>query len=95
MTTVDPAIGGGIRSAAVDVSDHPAAGDRQVPEITLCPDGPMLVRGEVTLVDSDGAVIPRNRATIALCRCGRTALAPFCDGSHKLVRRPGAVNRQD
>ena len=55
--------------------------------ISLCPDGPMLVRGDLVLLDADGAEIPRNRATIALCRCGRTASTPFCDGSHKLVRR--------
>jgi len=57
--------------------------------ISLCLDGPMLVRGDLTLLDPDGREIPRNRSTIALCRCGRTAAAPFCDGSHKLVRRVG------
>ena len=57
--------------------------------ISVCPDGPMLVRGDVVLRDADGVEIPRNRSTIALCRCGRTASAPFCDGSHKLVRRIG------
>ncbi len=55
--------------------------------ITLCPDGPLLVRGPLTLLDADGAEIPRSRSTIALCRCGKSANTPFCDGSHKLVRR--------
>lgn len=55
--------------------------------ISLCQDGPMLVRGDLVLVGTDGVEIPRVRSTIALCRCGRTASAPFCDGSHKLIRR--------
>lgn len=54
-------------------------------EIVVCPDGPLLVRGEVTLVASDGAVLPRRRRTTALCRCGSSAIKPFCDGSHKVV----------
>jgi CDGSH-type Zn-finger protein len=57
--------------------------------ISLCPDGPMLVRGDLTILDGEGREIPKNRATVALCRCGKSALAPFCDGSHKLLRRPG------
>jgi hypothetical protein len=55
--------------------------------VTVCPNGPLLVRGDVTLLDADGEVIPRNRRTIALCRCGASARAPFCDGSHKVTRR--------
>jgi CDGSH-type Zn-finger protein len=60
--------------------------------ISLCPDGPMLVRGDLVLLDADGLEIPRGRSTIALCRCGRTASAPFCDGSHKLLRRVAAAS---
>jgi CDGSH-type Zn-finger protein len=51
--------------------------------VTLCPDGPLLVRGDVRIEDADGNVVPRHRATVALCRCGLSAVKPFCDGSHK------------
>ncbi len=54
--------------------------------ITVCPDGPLLVRGEFRIVDTSGAVIPQDRPTIALCRCGKSRIAPLCDGTHKLVR---------
>ncbi len=54
--------------------------------ITVCPDGPLLVRGDVRIVDATGAVIPANRPTIALCRCGKSPIAPLCDGTHKLLR---------
>jgi CDGSH-type Zn-finger protein len=36
--------------------------------------------------DQDGNEIELDRETIALCRCGRSRMRPFCDGSHKLVR---------
>ncbi|MFN8076720.1 MAG: CDGSH iron-sulfur domain-containing protein [Kineosporiaceae bacterium] len=54
-------------------------------QVVVCPNGPLLLRGDVRLVDADGKDIPRRRRTVALCRCGATGMAPFCDGSHKLV----------
>jgi CDGSH-type Zn-finger protein len=43
--------------------------------------GPIWVRGGIPVVSVDGeAYEVRNRMT--LCRCGRSANKPFCDGSH-------------
>ncbi|WP_431279382.1 CDGSH iron-sulfur domain-containing protein [Leifsonia poae] len=56
------------------------------PTIVACTDGPLLVRGPVTILDSDGEPIPQNRRTVALCRCGVSTIKPFCDGTHKLIR---------
>ena len=43
--------------------------------------GPIWVRGGIPVVSADGeAYEVRNRMT--LCRCGRSANKPFCDGSH-------------
>lgn len=53
------------------------------PTITAYPDGPLLVRGDIDLRASDGTHIERNRRTVALCRCGLSAIKPFCDGTHK------------
>lgn len=53
--------------------------------ITPYRDGPLLVRGPVTLVDQNGREIAAHQKTIALCRCGRSARKPFCDGMHKAV----------
>jgi CDGSH-type Zn-finger protein len=53
--------------------------------ITPYRDGPLIVRGNVEITDVDGRVVESNRATVALCRCGRSALKPFCDGSHRLT----------
>ena len=52
--------------------------------VTACPDGPLLVRGPAAILDQDGEPVPRGRATVALCRCGGTAIAPWCDGTHKV-----------
>ncbi|SDQ39398.1 CDGSH iron-sulfur domain-containing protein [Quadrisphaera sp. DSM 44207] len=54
--------------------------------ITVCPDGPLLVRGPVVVAGADGRPLEQRRRTMALCRCGATGIAPFCDGSHKVVR---------
>lgn len=53
------------------------------PTLTPYPNGPLLLRGDVELVDVDGQPIPRERKTVALCRCGLSTIKPFCDGSHR------------
>jgi CDGSH-type Zn-finger protein len=55
-------------------------------DITPYRDGPLLVRGPFTLRDQDGNEIAVERETVALCRCGKSRIRPFCDGTHKLVR---------
>jgi len=43
--------------------------------------GPLWVRGGIPIIAADGFRYEvRNRAT--LCRCGRSANKPFCDGAH-------------
>lgn len=53
--------------------------------VTVCEDGPLLLRGRFTLLTQDGEEVDPGRATVALCRCGRSAIKPFCDGTHKVV----------
>ncbi len=54
--------------------------------IVVCPDGPILVRGDFDVVTPSGDPVPRQRQTIALCRCGASAIKPYCDGTHKLIK---------
>ena len=56
---------------------------REPATITPYADGPLIVRGDFRLVDVDGNEIDPGRGTVALCRCGKSGLKPFCDGSHK------------
>lgn len=53
--------------------------------ITPYPDGPYLVRGDFVVTDREGNELPNERRTIALCRCGKSRMRPFCDGTHKLI----------
>ena len=49
--------------------------------ITVAPDGPLYVRGDLVVEGPDGAIELRD-TRIALCRCGASQHKPFCDGSH-------------
>ena len=56
-------------------------------EVVITPyrDGPLLVRGPFRMVGQDGTEIEVDRDTIALCRCGKSRIRPFCDGTHRAV----------
>lgn len=66
-------------ASAVDDPIEPSA------VIIACEDGPLLVRGEFAIRTQGGEPIDPRRGTVALCRCGRSGIRPFCDGTHKLV----------
>ncbi|MFI1194348.1 CDGSH iron-sulfur domain-containing protein [Micromonospora sp. NPDC020750] len=72
------------------------ATDDDAPAATITPyqDGPLLVRGDFALVTPEGRTIDARRGTVALCRCGRSALKPFCDGTHKTVRFRAGTDRE-
>jgi CDGSH-type Zn-finger protein len=55
--------------------------------------GPLILRGRFVLQTPDGEVIDPGRATVALCRCGRSAVKPFCDGTHKAIGFRAASGR--
>ncbi|MEU9828943.1 CDGSH iron-sulfur domain-containing protein [Micromonospora chersina] len=59
--------------------------DRAAATITPYPDGPLVVRGDFAVTTPDGRQIDVRRRTIALCRCGKSAITPFCDGTHKAL----------
>ena len=50
--------------------------------VTAYPNGPLVIRGDFTVTDADGEQVPIGRMA-ALCRCGRSARKPLCDGSHR------------
>ncbi|MDQ0120012.1 CDGSH iron-sulfur domain-containing protein [Pseudarthrobacter sp902506025] len=64
-----------------DVEQEPAPGS-----IVVCPDGPLIVRGDFEIVTPSGDAVPRERRTVALCRCGASAIKPYCDGTHKMIK---------
>lgn len=61
-------------------------GCREV-EVTPCAGGPILVRGADAVRDAEGALHATTRPVVALCTCARSQRLPWCDGTHKVVRR--------
>jgi CDGSH-type Zn-finger protein len=57
--------------------------------ITIKENGPLLVDGDFTLVDSKGNQVPVMKR--ALCRCGGSTIKPFCDGTHSKIGFQGAA----
>lgn len=51
----------------------------------LCPDGLILVRPRFEIITTAGAPADGARKTVALRRCGASAINPYCDGTHKLI----------
>jgi CDGSH-type Zn-finger protein len=47
--------------------------------------GPLVIKGPFRLVDHLGNafVLPTDKESVALCRCGASGNKPFCDGSHR------------
>jgi len=56
-------------------------------EVTPCPEGPMLVRGADAVRDGAGELHPTTRPVVAVCACDRSQRMPWCDGTHKVLRR--------
>ena len=61
--------------------DAPAGSE---PVTVVCAkDGPLLVRGPLTLTGEDGVTSKGDKG--ALCRCGASSTKPFCDGTHRRI----------
>ncbi|MGY2894131.1 (4Fe-4S)-binding protein [Deinococcus sp. UYEF24] len=50
--------------------------------ITPLPDGPLAIRGELSIVTPQGE---QTELRATLCRCGSSSNKPFCDGTHAKV----------
>jgi CDGSH-type Zn-finger protein len=54
-------------------------------DVVLCPGGPVLLRGDHVVLDDKGVQHLTKRPVSAVCRCGKSASKPWCDGTHKLL----------
>lgn len=55
------------------------------PDVILCEGGPLLLRGDHLVADSDGTTHRTVRPVSAVCRCGKSSTQPWCDGTHKVI----------
>jgi CDGSH-type Zn-finger protein len=56
-------------------------------ELRPCGDGPLLARGAAVVVDDAGTEHTVTRPVVALCTCDKSQRMPWCDSTHKVVRR--------
>ena len=54
-------------------------------EVTVCPRGPLLLRGATAVEDSEGRSHEVTRPVVAVCVCGKTQRDPWCDGTHNMI----------
>lgn len=59
--------------------------------VRVYPDGPLLVRGDFSILDENGKAIEIKCRTVSLCRCGRSSLSPLCDGTHAIKSRARSI----
>lgn len=78
--------GTGVSVVAATENQSGSANALDPVSVMACPGGPLLVRGDFEVFDADGTPIPKNRETVALCRCGGSKIKPWCDGTHKLLK---------
>jgi CDGSH-type Zn-finger protein len=70
----------GVLPAVVELNASVSA-DRLV--ITPKPNGPLRFAGPVKISGADGRTRESDHPSV--CRCGSSAMKPFCDGTHKKI----------
>lgn len=56
--------------------------DSNKTKVTAIENGPLMIEGHFMVKGVDGNLLPP-ADKVFLCRCGKSANKPFCDGSHK------------
>ncbi|MDP9237248.1 MAG: (4Fe-4S)-binding protein [Chloroflexota bacterium] len=73
---------GALTYERLDGEDAEPQGDAVT--VTAFPNGPLFVRGSVTVTNGHGEIV-RQGTRMALCRCGESANKPFCDATHRKI----------
>ncbi len=53
----------------------------QTTEIVILKDGPIMVKGNLSIKLADGKL--ESSKEVYLCRCGQSVNKPYCDGAHR------------
>jgi uncharacterized Fe-S cluster protein YjdI len=74
------------KDAAGDAREgmDPVAEEASILQVTIQPDGPILINSNCQIKHSDGTE-ENKTGTIALCRCGGSSTKPYCDGTHNKI----------
>lgn len=71
-------------TGALQYSDADTEKPSRTNTITIGPDGPLYVRGNIEIQNADGETLLED-TRVALCRCGESENKPLCDDTHKDV----------
>lgn len=69
---------GALKYSETDTEEKPSRSNT----ITIGPDGPLYLRGDIEIQNVDGETILED-TRVALCRCGESDNKPLCDDTHK------------
>lgn len=67
---------------------------KDVREIRVTADGPLLVDGPIRITLPDGSVVDSDRFAVAICTCRRSKIYPLCDASHRRKERKKLSHKQ-
>jgi uncharacterized Fe-S cluster protein YjdI/CDGSH-type Zn-finger protein len=85
MNVIDKCPSGALSYTKVCEKKEPTVQDQNpVAEIRVTERGPLMVKGECSLVNGKGNVLAK-KGPFALCRCGGSKNMPYCDGTHRLI----------
>jgi uncharacterized Fe-S cluster protein YjdI len=73
-----------VETSPLVVDSATSAVDSSITVVEIRPNGPLLIKGIVTVHLTDGTTVEKQTGA-ALCRCGHSNNKPFCDGAHSKV----------
>lgn len=82
MDTVDKCPSGALSYYTGEKKE--AAMENEVTKVEVKTNGPLLVSGNLVIVNAEGKEEHKKRNT-AFCRCGASANKPYCDGAHNEI----------
>ncbi|MGH1436182.1 MAG: (4Fe-4S)-binding protein [Lewinella sp.] len=83
MQHIDRCPSGALSYFNNDDQNQNTANTAAVTPITVSPNGPLIIKGQIIIEHLDGR--QEQLAKTALCRCGASQNKPFCDGSHHKI----------
>lgn len=66
---------------AVEYNPEAEEGDTKEIKVALMKDGPLVIKGNLTIKMEDGSTVQKKNIT-CFCRCGKSQKMPWCDGTH-------------
>ena len=90
IATVDKCPTGALRYSRAGEAEPAVTPTAMIP----VQDGPLLVRGDLRVLDPETGDVIAEETRLALCRCGKSENQPFCDNSHRRTHFTEALHTE-